>query len=102
MRVKLYHNGKAIATVRYLDNLSNSGPFEEMGIGKTKDGRFYLSIKTSIVTRAIAWQDPELSHFAQKYLAIVIREEAAKIWCERYNPFLLQELFGNDKELTRL
>ncbi|MCX5804392.1 MAG: hypothetical protein NTU69_12840 [Proteobacteria bacterium] len=69
---------------------------------KHKDGIYYLCMKTSIVTRAIARQDPELSFFAQKYLAIVIPEEAAKVWCKRYNPVLLQELFGNDKKLPRL
>jgi len=102
VRVKLYSNNKAIGTVRFVDNLDAAGPFEQTGIGKTKDGRYYLCMKTSIVTRAIARQDPDISFFAQKYLAIVIPEASAKAWCKRYNPVLLQELFGNDKELPRL
>ena len=91
--VTLYDNGEAIGVVAYTDNMdmwngSNNqcgGTGLHAGIGKLKDGRFY-------VCNGSQWQGSVDS-------ATVISEEDAKSFCLRNNADEYENIFGEKPEL---
>lgn len=90
MKVRLFDIGVVIGTVAYTDNLDrrnghnrqNGGTGRHLGIGKLKDGRFYLC-------HGSQWEGEE--DYAE-----VIGEAEAKRVVLRDNPDLYPGLFGEE------
>lgn len=86
--VRCFDGDDVIGMVEYTDNLdfwdgSNNtcgSPGHHLGIGKTKDGRFYLVYGTQ-------WQ-------GERDRAEIVSEEAAKEAVLRHNPDIYEEIFG--------
>ncbi|BCO08783.1 hypothetical protein GF1_11590 [Desulfolithobacter dissulfuricans] len=87
-KVTCYENGKAIGMVKYTDNLDHwdgsnwtcGSPGRHLGIGRTKDGRYYLCHGTQ-------WQG-ERDH------AEIVSEEEARETVLHHNPDVYEEIFN--------
>ena len=93
-RVKLLDDGKVVGYVKYTDNLDHwdghnnicGSTGRHLGLGKLKDGRFYLCHGTQ-------WQG-EMDY------AEVVSEENAKEVALRHDPEIYEEYFGEVPDLT--
>ena len=87
-KVRLFDGGRAVGMVTYTSNLDHwdgsnhtcGSTGRHLGIGKTKDGRFYLCHGTQ-------WQG-EQDH------AEIVSEDEAKETVLRHNPNIYEEIFG--------
>lgn len=91
--VRLYDDGTVIGLVEYTENLDHwdgcnltcGGTGHHLGIGRLKDGRFYLCHGTQ-------WQDE------QDY-AEVVTEDEAKAAVLELSPGLFEDFFGEPAPL---
>lgn len=87
-KVRLFDGDEVIGLVQYTENLdhwdgrnSTSGRTgRHIGVGKLKDGRFY-------VCRGTQWQ-------GERDFAEVITKEEAKVLCIEHNPEIYEDFFG--------
>ncbi|WP_456326471.1 hypothetical protein [Palaeococcus sp. (in: euryarchaeotes)] len=87
-KVRLFDDDKVIGVVKYTNNLDHwdghnwtcGSPGRHLGIGKTKDGRFYLCHGTQ-------WQ-------GERDYAEIISEEEAKRLVLMHNPDIFEKLFN--------
>ncbi|WP_456473577.1 hypothetical protein [Desulfolithobacter sp.] len=87
-KVRCYEDGNAIGVVSYTDNLDHwdgnnytcGSVGRHLGIGKTKDGRYYLCHGTQ-------WQ-------GERSYAEIVSEAEAKQAVLHHNPDLYEEIFN--------
>ena len=89
-KVRLFEDDEAIGTVEYTNNLdhwdgsnhTSGSTGHHLGVGKLKDGRFYVCHGTQ-------WQ-------GERNSAEVITEDEAKSLTLQHNPEIYEELFGEE------
>ena len=87
-KVRCFQNDEVVGMVEYTDNLDHwdgrnwtcGNPGRHLGIGKTKDGRYYLCHGTQ-------WQ-------GEQDRAEIVTDKEAKQTVLRNNPDIYEEIFG--------